>query len=233
MNGGTGPPVATSQPPTQPWHLGRDDTSRLTVDGELTPLTVPRDLARLIASGLQQRAEISAAEAQREIFARQVKLYRRARVPNPSLVFYAQSDGFSERVLGGGLAFPITLPSPLGRAYAGEIAEAKARTRQATAQVEAWHRQVRTDVITAYHKFLSREAELALFSKDRRDRVEAHLEALVEALSTGRLPIREIVLVQQQLLEFLEADIETREALAVASVELAHAAGLLPGAALQ
>jgi cobalt-zinc-cadmium efflux system outer membrane protein len=209
--------------------IGQDPAiGALAVQGDLSPLPMPADVTQLVDAALTKRAEIELAKSEREVFLKQVELYRRARVPNPSVVLYAQRDGFAERVLGGGVAFPITLPSPLGRSFAGEIAERKALARQAEAEVERWRRQVRTEVFVGFQDVLARRAELALFEGDRLQRAEAHLEALGQEMASGRMSIREAVILQQTFLEYLGTHIEARRALALASVELARVAGLLP-----
>lgn len=209
--------------------LGQDPAvAAVTVQGDLSPLTMPTEVATLVDAALLKRAEVELAKSEREVFLRQAELYRRARVPNPSVVLFAQRDGFAERVLGGGIAFPITLPSPLGRSFAGEIAENKALARRAEAEVERWRRQVRTEVVVGYQDVQARRAELALFEGDRLQRAEAHLEALGQEMASGRMSIREAVILQQTFLEYLGTHIEARRALALASVELARVAGLLP-----
>ncbi len=209
--------------------IGQDPAiGALAVQGDLSPLPIPADVTQLVDAALTKRAEIELAKSEREVFLKQVELYRRARVPNPSVVLYAQRDGFGERVLGGGVAFPITLPSPLGRSFAGEIAERRAMARQAEAEVERWRRQVRTEVFVGFQDVLARRAELALFEGDRLQRAEAHLEALGQEMASGRMSIREAVILQQTFLEYLGTHIEARRALALASVELARVAGLLP-----
>ncbi|WAS96224.1 TolC family protein [Nannocystis punicea] len=207
--------------------LGRDGAG-LEVAGELTPLALPDDLARLLATALTRRAEIELAKAEREVFVRQIEVYRRLRAPNPSVVLYAQRDGFAEQVLGGGLAFPIVLPAPLGRTYKGEIAESKALVRRAEAEVERWRRVVQAEVEVALREVEARKAELELFEAERLQRAEGHLEALAQEMATGRVSIRDAVVLQQTLLEYLAAHIEARRALALGSVELARVIGLLP-----
>lgn len=208
--------------------LGRESSAELAVQGDLTPLALPEELAALVEGALGRRAEIELAQAEREAFLRQVEVYRRVRAPNPSVVLYAQRDGFAERVLGGGIAFPIVLPSPLGRTFAGEIAENKALARRAEADVERWRRQVRTEVAVGFEEVRARRAELTLFEADRLQRAEAHLEALGQEMAAGRMSIREAVVFQQTLLDYLASHVEARRALALASVELARVAGLLP-----
>lgn len=207
--------------------LGRDGAG-LEVEGELTPLALPQELSALLGSALTRRAEIELAKAEREVFLRQVEVFRRLRAPNPSVVLYAQRDGFAEQVLGGGLAFPIVLPAPLGRTYKGEIAESRALARRAEAEVERWRRVVQAEVEVALREVEARKAELELFEAERLQRAEGHLEALAQEMATGRVPVRDAVVLQQTLLEYLAAHIEARRALALGSVELARVAGLLP-----
>ncbi len=209
--------------------LGRDPAgAALEVQGDLSPIPTPDDLGVLVEAALARRSEIELAKTEREVFLRQVEMYRRFRAPNPSVVLYAQRDGFAEQVLGGGIAFPIMLPSPLGRTFAGEIAESKALARRAEAEVERWRRQVRTEVTVSVQELRARRAEIGLFEADRLQRAEGHLEALGQEMAVGRVSIREAILLQQQFLEYLGAHIESRRALALASVEVARAAGLLP-----
>ncbi|MEZ4451865.1 MAG: TolC family protein [Nannocystaceae bacterium] len=209
--------------------LGQDPAApTIDVRLDLTPLAVEGDLPALTELALGRRAELEVARAEQEARRRQIELFRRARVPNPSLVAYAQRDGFAERVFGGGFSLPIPLPSPLGRTYAGEIAEARARIRQADAELERLRRAIQVEVATAYQAVRARERELALFDADRIRRAEQHVEALAQEMAAGRLPIREAVLLQQTFLDLLAAHLEARRALGVASVELARATGALP-----
>ncbi|MFY0540247.1 TolC family protein [Nannocystis pusilla] len=120
------------------------------------------------------------------------------------------------------------LPAPLGRTYKGEIAESKALARRAEAEVERWRRVVQAEVEVALREVEARKAELGLFEAERLQRAEGHLEALAQEMATGRVSIRDAVVLQQTLLEYLAAHIEARRALALGSVELARVAGLLP-----
>ncbi len=196
--------------------------------GSLAPLPVPEDISALLAGALATRAELDVARAEREMFQRRVDLYKRMRVPNPSLVLFAQRDGFGERVLGGGVAIPIALPSPLGRSYRGEIAENRALVRQAESELERLQRQVRAEVVVAAETLKARHAAVLAFDPARIARAEAHISALGEEMAAGRLSIREAALLQQTFLELLAANLEARRAEALAAVELARVAGLLP-----
>lgn len=209
--------------------VGQDPARReVEAAGELAPLPVPEDIPALVARALAARAELDVARAEREVHLRRAELFKKLRAPNPSLVLYAQRDGFNERVLGGGFSIPIVLPSPLGRTFRGEIAESRALARQAEAEVDRLRRQIEAEVVVAAENLAARRSALAAFDPARLQRAEAQLVALAEEMAAGRLPIREAVLVQQTFLELLAAHLEARRALALASVELARAAGLLP-----
>lgn len=196
--------------------------------GALAPLPVPEDSDALAAAAEERRAELAVLTAERDFHARRVDALRRARAPNPSLILYAQRDGFAERVLGGGFALPIPLPHPLGRTHAGEIAEARALVRRAEADREQLRRVVRAEVAVAAAALQARRAELAAFDPARLARAEQHLAALAQEMAIGRLPIRDAVVMQQTLLDYLLAHIEARRAVCLAAVELARAAGALP-----
>lgn len=209
--------------------LGLDPAApNLELVGELRPLVITAEVDALVAKGLEMRAEIEVASAEREAQRRQGELYRRLRVPNPSLVLYGQRDGFFEQVLGGGVGLAIPLPSPLGHTFKGEIAESRARVRQADAELEGLRRRIRAEVVTAHTAFKAAQAELALFDVDRLTRVEGYLRELTEEMAAGRVTIREGALLQLALLDLLANYIEVRREHCLASVELARAAGLLP-----
>ena len=89
-------------------------------------------------------------------------------------------------------------------------------------------RVVLAEVAGAVKTLQARREESSLFDVDRVRRAEEHLSALGQEMATGRISIREAVLLQQTFLDLLAAAIEARRAHAVASVELARAAGLLP-----
>lgn len=207
--------------------VGLDPTKEIVaVEGELVPLPVPEGApSRLAEQAAAARSEIASAKAEGVANERRVALLRRARIPNLTLSAFLQNDGFNERVLGGGISVPIPLPGPLGRTNAGEIAEATALSRRAGTEVERIERRVRLEVTTAAQAFASRRRELEAFDPKRLARAEDGLRSLGQEITTGRLAIRDAVLSQQALIELLQAYLEAKRALCIASVELARAAG--------
>ena len=194
----------------------------LTVTGDLTPITVTLVSRPAEAS----RPEIAALQAEKRAFSERARLFRRARVPDVTLSVFAQRDGFAERVLGVGVALPLPLPSPVGRTLSGEIAEAEALSRRAETELERTRRRLRSSLLVARTGYDSRRAELELFTPERRARAEQTLRDLASEIVAGRLSVREAIMIEQSLIEFLRGYVEARHALCSASVELARASGV-------
>lgn len=196
-------------------------------EGELAPLEGVEGAARAAAKAApDERVDVRALRAEASAFDLEADAFRRQRVPNPRLSLYAQNDGFNERVLGVGIAIPIPLPQPVGRTYAGEIAQANAQAARSNTEAARLSLLVRVEVQTALAAFTSRRDEVATFTADRLGRAEQALTAIAQELETGRLPVRDALLTQQALIDLLRASVEARRALCVASVDLARAAGI-------
>lgn len=187
------------------------------------------DEAAQIDRALLLRSEVAAAGSERAARQQQVRLARRARVPNVTVSLYAQSDGLGEQVLGGGVAVPLFLPSPLGPSRRGELLEAAARAEQAELAVEQVRRRVRLEVAQAVAAERAQAAAAALFSLAQVERAEADLQALGQAVLNQKLPLREALLSQRSLIELLQACVRVRLAVALSRVERLRATGsLLP-----
>jgi len=205
--------------------LGRDPaTAAAAIDGELVPLNVDR-IAKLAPAGITQRPEIQAADSERRAQLQRAEGYRRARVPNPTLSAFVENDGLNERVFGAGLALPIPLPGNVGRTYAGEIAEAEALASRAGSERRLIERGVRLELVSARQAYQSRSRELAVFTPEKLARAAQTLDDLRGQVEAGRLPVRDAIVAQQTLIDFIEAGLAARLELCLASVELARAAG--------
>ena len=182
-------------------------------------------IEQMILSALSVRGEVAAAEQERNVRSARVGLLRRQRVPNPTLSLFAQSDGFNERVLGGGVSLPVFLPAPLGPSRAGEISSALAQADQADTSLEQVRRRVRMEVIRAVQAEQAYARELQLFPSDLTERAKSDLQAIGQALSERQLAIREALLSQRSLIDLLQARIRSRLAFALARVERMRAVG--------
>ena len=87
-------------------------------------------------------------------------------------------------------------------------------------------RRIQLDVTTAAEAYASRRAALDAFDAKRIARAEESLRSLADELSAGRMTVRDALLAQQGLVELMQAHVEAKHALCVASVDLLRAAGV-------
>ena len=196
----------------------------LQVEGELEPLHDV--LARSQQASGQPRPELAALSWQARSFEARAQLFSRQRIPNLTLSGYAQNDGYNERTYGLGLSLPIPLPFPVGRTYAGEITEARASARQVKADAGRVGVEIQRDLAVARADYEARVAERDAIAPAKYARAETTLGALAAEVKAGKMAPRDAFVAQQTLIEFLQGRVTTRRAVALASVELARAAGL-------
>jgi len=208
--------------------LGLDPLqTRPRFEGDLLPLAVvDTPPATLVEAALARRAEVTVSVAEKEAYERRAALSERLRVPNPTISLFVRNDWIGERSAGIGVGFPIPFPAPVGRTYSGEIAEATSLARRAETDAERLRRTVRLEVVTALEVVASRRRQRDLYPAEQVRQTEDTLRSIAEEIEAQRLPVREALVTQQGLIDFLFASVETRRALCIASVELARAAGL-------
>jgi outer membrane protein, heavy metal efflux system len=207
--------------------LGRDPSqAAVEVAGQLEPLPlVEVSVDRLVVGAIAERADVQVAMAENQATVQRAALLRSLRIPNPTLSVFYKKDWFSERTAGIGLSFPLPLPSPIGRTFTGEIAEADALNRRAQLETQKLQRNVRLEVLNARWVLETRKRETELFTAESIAKAEAGVDAIGEALRGQKIPIRDALLSEQALVELLLDYIEARRRLCLASVELANAAG--------
>src|SRR5262249_507288 len=137
----------------------------------------------------------------------------------------AQNDGLNERVFGVGLSLPIPLPSPVGRTYAGEIAEAEALADRAEIDRARVERELNREIAEASVAYSSLRLAVEALSEEKIKKAQEALLDLHAEVEAGRLGFRETLVAQQSLIELLQANIEQRRAWCLASVDLARALG--------
>jgi cobalt-zinc-cadmium efflux system outer membrane protein len=190
------------------------------VEGVLDPLRLPAEQAPL-----EQQPALLALHELQHAARRRVDLVRRERIPNPTVSLLAQNDGFDERVLGVGVSVPIPLPQPIGRTRAGQVAEASALAERIPAEAERLKRELQAELLSANAEFEAASKTRLLYPPERVQRAAARLETIAQQVKAARLSVRDALLAQQALIEQLKAEIEAREAVCIASVRLARAAG--------
>ena len=208
--------------------LGRDPMHGVPeIEGPLEPLAGAEALAAKADPKLVlQRPEIRARAFDQRAQEARAEAYRRARVPNLTLQLFAQNDGYDEKVFGAGLLVPIPLPHPVGRMYIGEIAEAEALARRNARGGELSVRELSGELAIAAIAYRTRRAEAELYPRERVARAEGILSDIAKEIDGGRLPVRDALLAQQQLIDVVRGGVETRRALCLASVDLTLAAGV-------
>ena len=179
-----------------------------------------------VTRAMSLRADLGAVRAEADAQEALAKQFERERAPTVTLSAFLQSDGFGERVLGGGISIPIFLPSPLGPSRRGEIDGARARERELSADASTRERQVRHEVEAAASVLRARERQASQYSDDRIARARTQLSALVEALGSNKIAVREGLYSTRALIDLLERGMHSRLAVWQARIALARAAAL-------
>jgi len=210
--------------------LGRDPTASVElgstlIDDSPRPPDSTQSLVSLTDRALQLRGEIAAADMERAVFERQLRVLRRGRAPNVTISTYAQRDGIDEQVFGAGLSMPIPLPGPVGRTNRGEIAELTALSVQAVSTIEIARRRVREEVAEAHASERFRGAALRLYPADLVARAATDLANIREGLIARQLSVRDAVIAERTLIDLLLGEVEAQFQYALAWVELHRASG--------
>ena len=86
-------------------------------------------------------------------------------------------------------------------------------------------RGVRLEVASALQAYESRQREVSVLTPAKAQRAGQTLEDLRAQVEAGRLPVRDAIVAQQTLVEFLQGELSARLELCLASVALARAVG--------
>jgi cobalt-zinc-cadmium efflux system outer membrane protein len=194
------------------------------IAGALEPLASAERVG--LGTSLPDSPEALAFVAEKRAFSARASSLRRSRVPNPKLSVFVQREGFNEDVLGVGLSLPLPLPEPVGRTFAGQIAENEAFSERAGFLAENSRRTRRTELSRAIAEYQVANEIARAFSAERAVRAQRALDNLSSEVQAGRVSIRDAVVLQGPLLDLLLGAIEARKSLCLASLELVRAAGL-------
>ena len=194
------------------------------ITGALEPFTSAERVQ--LGAHLPDSPEALAFAAEKRAFSARASSLRRSRVPNPTLSLFVQREGFNEDVLGLGLSLPLPLPEPVGRTFAGQIAENEAFSERAAFLAENSRRTRRTELSRAVAEYQIAHELARAYSTERAARAQRALDDLSTEVQAGRVSIRDALLLQGPLLDLLLGAIEAQKSLCLASVEVVRAAGL-------
>jgi cobalt-zinc-cadmium efflux system outer membrane protein len=207
--------------------LGLSPSTDVAVEGTLEPLAIAGELTEKgVFRDVRTRPEVLALRAESHAELARADLLRSQRIPSPTISAFVERDGFSEQVLGIGLSFPVPLPHPLGRTFAGEIAESEALARAAVARAALVERDVAANTARAVAAYTAARQKTLLYGAERTDRARESLRRMASEIETGRLAVRDAVVAQEALIDLLLAALVAKEDLCMASVGLARAAGI-------
>ena len=194
------------------------------IAGALEPFA-SAERVRLGTSSLDS-PEAQAFVAEQHAFSARASSLRRSRVPNPRVSVFVQREGFNEDVLGIGLSLPLPLPEPVGRTFAGQIAENEAFSERAAFLAQNSRRTRRTELSRAIAEYQVASEIARAFGTERTVRVQQALDDLSSEVQAGRVSIRDAVVLQGPLLDLLLGAIEAKRSLCLASLEVVRTAGL-------
>ncbi|HEY8078239.1 MAG TPA: TolC family protein [Labilithrix sp.] len=199
--------------------VGRAPSDGVTASGDLVPLPAQ-------ATTAEARPEVAELDARRRAFEERASLLRRSRVPNVTVSTFVQNDALNDRLVGFGLSIPIPLPHPVGRTYAGEIAEAEAEAARARSEAARITRDIELRRALATSAYETSRTKLAAYTPDRVANAERQLGTIAQEVEAGRLAPRDAFVTEQALVDLLQAHVEAERSLCLASVELARASGV-------
>ncbi len=203
--------------------LGRDPTmGDLSVSADLEPLSQVDGFARALGLRPTDSPEVHALQAERQAFTARARLLQRTRIPNVTLSAFMESDRFEGQLMGGALSIPLPFFS---QRLSGEIAEAEALAARARTEAERARREIRARLAQSLSNYDLRRAELQALDAEQALVAERSLDDLANQIRASRIGVRDALVIEQQLIEFLHARLEAQHALCVASVALAQAAG--------
>ena len=120
----------------------------------------------------------------------------------------------------------VSVPLPLWRGNASNVAAAAAREKQATAALEATRREVELHVLVAAQRYASRRDEMGRWRDDSARAFREAAELADRHYRLGAVPATTYVELQKQYLEAVETLLDTRRDALAAAVELEEATGI-------
>lgn len=178
--------------------------------------------AELIALALARRADLRAAEFDREAAAASLRLARRLAVPDPA---FSAATGRDENRF---LAFGVSLPLPVFNRGQSERADAAGFFEQSRIAEEAHRQQVEREVQDAFQAYTRALEAQAGFDRDVVERMSENLRLAEESFRAGKIGLLLFSAVRRDLVEARLAYLDALTELVEQRIALGLAVGEVP-----
>lgn len=179
--------------------LGLPPERALDPAGELRGTPEAPTVPEALADALTHRPDLVAAQAEVERARAELDLWRRLRVPNPTLeAFYqteAERDGGREAIAGGGVRIPI----PVFDRKQAEMTALAAQERQARHLLERTRRAIEQEVNQALREYEAASRVLAVMESRVLDPVRETFGFLETAYRESKIDLMQMIVVQNDL----------------------------------
>ena len=199
------------------------------VIGEIEPLVSPMPLSELIA-GANDRAQLRALHARENAARNRLELERAARFPDVTVGLGIAREGpndLRENVT----TLTLSLPLPLFKRNAGNVAQARAELDKAQAERRAGERDIPASVRALWLRRQGLQERVAALRENVLLKLEENQRLSQRALAEGEISLTQVVLVNRQLLEARRDFIDAVTELRLATISLELAAGTSPSGA--
>ncbi len=186
------------------------------------------DLSSLINMAVQNRSDVVAAQLNMEISAKNTKLVKRERQMDLDVKLGFENDfsipnsGSGAKIISAGVGIPLKF-SNFNR---GDITAAEFMEQQTEKQYSFVKQKITTEIIKAYHYFLSTEKQVINFQDNLLKQSEHVLKGKIYSYERGETSLLEVLNAQRTYNEIQSSYIEILVENYTALVELERAAGI-------
>lgn len=195
------------------------------VEGELQTAAPNSSLEQLLARA-DQRAQLRALMSREKAARSRLDLERAARFPDVTVGLAIAREGpseFREKVT----TLSVSVPLPLFKRNAGNIAQARADLAKVQAERQASERDIPAAIRTLWQRIQGLQARVESLREDVLRKLEENQRLSQKALSEGEIGISQMVLVNRQLLEARRDLIDALTDLRLARISLEQATGAM------
>lgn len=191
--------------------------------GDIDATGILPPLTELLATA-RERALVKSLYAREAAADSKLSLERAARAPDITLGLGVSREGpeqFREKIT----TLTVTVPLPLFKRNAGNVAQARADQLRAQAEREAGERDVEVSVRTLWLRVQNLQQRVSTLRQTVLPALEENQRLSQKALREGELSLTQQVLINRQLLDGRRDLLDAAADLRLSLVALAHAAG--------